>query len=60
MEFRILGPVEVRDDGRLVRLGGGKQRAVLALLLLNSNRVVASERMIGLLWGERPPAGWAR
>lgn len=34
MEFRILGPVEVRDDGRVVRLGGGKQRAVLALLLL--------------------------
>ena len=56
MEFRILGPVEVRDDGRVVRLGGGKQRAVLALLLLNANRVVASERMIELLWGERPPA----
>jgi DNA-binding SARP family transcriptional activator len=42
MEFRILGPVEVSDDGRVVRLGGGKQRAVLALLLLNANRVVAS------------------
>ena len=56
MEFRILGPVEVSDDGRVVRLGGGKQRAVLALLLLNANRVVASERMIELLWGERPPA----
>ena len=56
MEFRILGPVEVRDDGRVVRLGGGKQRAVLALLLLNANRVVASERMIELIWGERPPA----
>jgi YVTN family beta-propeller protein len=56
MEFRILGPVEVRDDGRVVRLGGGKQRAVLVLLLLNANRVVASERMIELLWGERPPA----
>ena len=56
MEFRILGPVEARDDGRVVRLGAGKQRAVLALLLLNANRVVASERMIELLWGERPPA----
>jgi YVTN family beta-propeller protein len=56
MEFRILGPVEVRDDGRIVRLGGGKQRAVLALLLLNANRVVASERMIEQLWGELPPA----
>jgi len=56
MEFRILGPVEVRDDGHVVRLGGGKQRAVLALLLLNANRIVASDRMIELLWGERPPA----
>src|SRR3989337_1692160 len=56
MEFRILGPVEVRDDGRIVRLGGGKQRAVLALLLPNANRAVAPERMIELLWGERPPA----
>ena len=56
MEFRILGPVEVRDDGRLVRLGGGKQRAVLTLLLLNANRVVASERMIEQIWGELPPA----
>ncbi len=55
MDFRILGPVEVRDDGRVVRLGAGKQRAVLALLLLNADRVVARERMIELLWGERPP-----
>src|SRR5919106_1603550 len=56
MEFRILGPVEVRDDGRLVRLGGGKQRAVLALLLLNANRVVASEGRIEWLGGEGPRA----
>src|SRR5215218_8874085 len=56
MEFRILGPVEVREDGHVVRLGGGKQRAVLALLLLNANRIVASDRMIELLWGEQPPA----
>src|SRR5215212_3835382 len=56
MEYRILGPVEVRDDERVIRLGGGKQRAVLAVLLLNANRVVASEQMIELLWGEQPPA----
>ncbi|HEX5856591.1 MAG TPA: BTAD domain-containing putative transcriptional regulator [Microbacterium sp.] len=46
----------MRDDGHPVRLGGGKQRAVLALLLLNANRVVARERMIEQLWGELPPA----
>ena len=49
------GPVEVRRGGGVVRLGGGKQRAVLVLLVLNANRVVASERLVELLWGERPP-----
>src|SRR5215218_1862605 len=56
MEFRILGPVEVLENGRAVSLGGRKQRAVLALLVLNANKVVSSERLIDLLWGERPPA----
>ncbi|HEY1275275.1 MAG TPA: BTAD domain-containing putative transcriptional regulator [Thermoleophilaceae bacterium] len=55
MDFRILGPVEVLENGRAVPLGGRKQRAVLALLVLNANRVVSSERLIDVLWGERPP-----
>jgi YVTN family beta-propeller protein len=55
MEFRILGPVEVYDDGRELPLGGGKARALLALLLLNANEVVSSERIVDELWGERPP-----
>jgi DNA-binding SARP family transcriptional activator len=39
MEFRILGPVEVREGDRVLKLGGAKQRAVLALLLLHANEV---------------------
>jgi YVTN family beta-propeller protein len=56
MEFRILGPVEVSEAGRPVPLGGAKQRALLALLLLNANRVVSTDRLIDQLWGESPPA----
>jgi DNA-binding SARP family transcriptional activator len=55
MEFRLLGPLEVRDGDRAVALGGVKQRALLALLLLNVNRVVPRERLIDELWGEHPP-----
>ena len=53
MEFRVLGPLEVRADDGPLPLGGAKQRALLALLLLNANRVVARERLIDELWGER-------
>jgi YVTN family beta-propeller protein len=56
VEFRILGPVEVSEDGRPVSLGRGKQRAVLALLLLEANRIVSSDRLIDQLWGGQPPA----
>ena len=56
MEFRILGPLEVFDEGRSVDVGAAKQRALLAVLLLNANRVVSSDRLIEALWGERPPA----
>jgi len=56
MEFRILGPVEVWEDGRPVPLGRGKQRAVLALLLLNANQIVSSDRLIDQLWDGQPPA----
>ena len=56
MDFRILGPVEVRDGGRLVPLGSGQQRALLAMLLLRANETVSRDRLIHELWGERPPA----
>ena len=53
--FRILGPLEVLDGDRAIALGGLRQRALLALLLLRSNTVVATERLIADLWGESPP-----
>ena len=55
MDFRILGPLEVVDCGRHLRIGAAKQRAVLAILLLHANEVVAGERLIDELWGETPP-----
>jgi DNA-binding SARP family transcriptional activator/streptogramin lyase len=55
MEFRILGPVEVVDGGRVVPLGPSRQRALLALLLLHANDVVSRDRLIDDLWGERAP-----
>lgn len=55
MQFRILGPLEVERDGRLLILGGAKQRAVLAVLLSRANRVVSRDLLIDAVWGERPP-----
>jgi YVTN family beta-propeller protein len=57
MNFRILGPLEVRDCGRPLALGGEKQQALLAILLLHRNEVVSADRLIDELWGESPPAG---
>src|SRR5215470_6298842 len=55
VEFRVLGPLEVQADGHRLPLGGRKQRALLAVLLLNANEVVSRDRLIDALWGERPP-----
>ena len=55
MEFLILGPLEVSDDGQKLALGGPKQRAVLAHLILRANRVVQADLLIDGLWGEEPP-----
>ena len=55
MEFRILGPLEVASDRRLLPLGGAKQRALLAHLLLHPNGIVTTERLVDDLWGEDPP-----
>jgi DNA-binding SARP family transcriptional activator len=60
MEFRILGPVEAVAAGRAITLGGGRQRALLALLLLHANQRLSSERLLDELWGERPPATAAK
>jgi YVTN family beta-propeller protein len=55
LEFRLLGRLEASLDGVELDLGPRKQRAVLALLLLNANRVVSTERLIDDLWGDSPP-----
>jgi DNA-binding SARP family transcriptional activator len=55
VEFRILGPLEVMDDGRALQLGGTKQRSLLALLLVNANEVVAADRLVDELWREDAP-----
>ena len=55
VEFRILGPLEVHEDGRSLALGGAKPRSLLAILLLNANQVVSSDRLIDELWGAEAP-----
>jgi len=55
MEFRILGPLEVRNARGVVALGGIKPRAVLAVLLLHRNEPVSAERIALALWGEDAP-----
>ncbi|HYB28103.1 MAG TPA: BTAD domain-containing putative transcriptional regulator [Solirubrobacteraceae bacterium] len=60
MDYRILGRLEVYDDGRDVGLGGEKPRALLAILLLHRNEVVSADRLIDELWGESPPASAVR
>jgi DNA-binding SARP family transcriptional activator len=52
MEFRMLGPLEVWDGNSEVSLSGPKPQALLALLLLHPNEVVAADRLIDELWGE--------
>jgi DNA-binding SARP family transcriptional activator len=54
MEFRILGPLDVVDDIRQLTLGGPKQRAVLAHLILRVNAVVAIDLLIDALWVRTP------
>jgi DNA-binding SARP family transcriptional activator/tetratricopeptide (TPR) repeat protein len=54
LDFRILGPLEVQAGDRVLALGGTKQRALLAILLLHANEVVSSDRLIQALWGEEP------
>jgi DNA-binding SARP family transcriptional activator len=60
MDFRILGPLEALDEGRLVALGGSKQRALLAVFLLHRGETLTTDRLIDELWGERPPATAAK
>jgi DNA-binding winged helix-turn-helix (wHTH) protein len=60
MEFRVLGPLEVVEHGSPLKLGPGKQRALLAVLLLARGAPVPSEHLVDALWGEAPPASAAK
>ena len=55
MNFAVLGALAVQRDGEDLPLGGPKQRALLAILLLNANTAVSRDRLIDAIWGERPP-----
>jgi len=57
--FGVLGPLQVLRSGRAVPLGGPRQRAVLALLLLEANRVVSMDRLAEDVWAGHPPGEWA-
>ena len=50
MKFQVLGPLEVTCGGRPLAVGGARTRAVLAMLLVNANRVVSADRLAGELW----------
>ncbi|MGR7026194.1 FxSxx-COOH system tetratricopeptide repeat protein [Geodermatophilus sp. URMC 62] len=53
--IRLLGPLQVECGGREVWIGAAKERLILVLLALNGQRVVSTERLIDVLWGEDPP-----
>jgi DNA-binding SARP family transcriptional activator len=55
LEFGLLGPLEVGKGGRALALGGQKQRALLALLLIHAGEVLPTDRLVDELWGEDPP-----
>jgi len=57
MEVRVLGPLEVRVDGRAMAIRGARPRAVLAVLALQAGRPVSAERLAVALWGEDAPQG---
>src|SRR6185295_2179755 len=56
MDFHILGPLEVLDEGRTISLAGSRQRALLGVLLLHANETLSTDRLVDELWGEHPPA----
>jgi YVTN family beta-propeller protein len=57
IDYRILGPLEVSADGRMIPIGGPKLRALLVILLLRANQSVPRDALVRDLWGEHPPAG---
>lgn len=60
MDFGVLGPVEVRAGGEPRAVGGGRERYVLATLLLRAGRPTSQGRLIDALWDEPPPSAKAQ
>jgi DNA-binding SARP family transcriptional activator len=59
VDFRILGPLEIWDDGVALRVAGDRQRALLAILLLHAGEVVPGDRLMDELWGDSQPTAGA-
>jgi YVTN family beta-propeller protein len=57
IDYRLLGPLEVSANSRAIEIGGPKQRALLAILLLQANQPVSRDVLVHQLWGDSPPAG---
>lgn len=55
MEFHILGPLEVTAEDESIEVGGPRQRAVLAVLLLRANSAVPRGQLLDAVWGDEPP-----
>jgi DNA-binding SARP family transcriptional activator/tetratricopeptide (TPR) repeat protein len=60
VEFGVLGPVEVRDRGRPLAIGGERERLILAVLLLNANRMTGAGQLVDALWENPPPTAKAQ
>ncbi|MQA14656.1 MAG: AfsR/SARP family transcriptional regulator [Pseudonocardiaceae bacterium] len=56
VDFRVLGPVELVDDGRPIVIGSARQRTILAALLIHAGQLVSADRLVDVLWGDDPPA----
>lgn len=56
MEFAILGPLDGRDEHRSIEVSSIKERILLAVLVVHTNEVVSTDRLIGVLWSGEPPA----
>ena len=59
IDYRLLGPIEAGVDGRPLDIGGRRQRALLAVLLLSANEPLSRDCLAERLWGERSSRGCA-
>jgi len=57
IEYRLLGAIEVGVNGHVLDIGGQKQRALLAILVLSANKPVSRDVLVDRLWGQHPTAG---